>query len=45
MIPLVDVQADGVGGLQVVPQTNNAETQAEIIQRYPWVKGHRTDWV
>jgi len=45
MIPLIDVNKDGVGGLQVVPKTNNTETQAEIIQRYPWVKNDRSDWL
>lgn len=27
MVPLVDVRADGVGGLQIVPCTNNDKTQ------------------
>ena len=45
MIPLVDVKADGIGGLQVLPQTNNAAAQAELIQRYPWVKKNKSDWV
>ena len=30
MVPLVDVRADGVGGLQIVPNTNNDKTQQEI---------------
>ena len=44
MIPLVDVRANRIGGLQVVPQTNNAAAQAELIQRYPWVKINKSDW-
>jgi hypothetical protein len=31
MIPLIDVQEGGPGGLQVVPDTNNDKTQQEII--------------
>lgn len=45
MIPLIEVSADNVGGLQVVPQTNNDATQDEIIKRYPWVKNGKSDWV
>ena len=27
MVPLIDVSKDGVGGLQVVPETNNDKVQ------------------
>lgn len=45
MIPLVDVRADGVGGLQVVPRTNNLATQLELAERYPSTKHSRSDWL
>lgn len=45
MVPLIDVHAEGAGGLQLVPNTNNDQTQNEICERYPWVKNSKSDWV
>ena len=45
MVPLVDVEKDGVGGLMVVPKTNNDQFQEELCERYKQVKGSRCDWV
>jgi hypothetical protein len=45
MIPLVDVRQDGVGGLQVVPCTNNDKTQQELADRYKVTGYNSSDWV
>ena len=45
MVPLIDVSADGAGGLQVVPNTNNDETQMKLTERYPGVKHSALDWL
>jgi ectoine hydroxylase-related dioxygenase (phytanoyl-CoA dioxygenase family) len=45
MIPLVDVRSDGVGGLQIVPRTNNDKTQEELANRYQSVRHSGSDWL
>ena len=44
MVPLLDVEKDGVGGLMVAPNTNNDKFQAELCDRYQ-VKGSKSDWL
>jgi ectoine hydroxylase-related dioxygenase (phytanoyl-CoA dioxygenase family) len=43
MIPLYKV--DEVGGLAVVPDTNNDRTQDELADRYPYTEGTNSDWL
>lgn len=45
MLPLIDVTAEGAGGLQVVPNTNNDICQQDLVERYPGTKGSSSDWV
>jgi hypothetical protein len=45
MVPLVDVRSDGVGGLQVVPRTNNDQTQSELASRYKVAALNDSDWL
>lgn len=44
MIPLIDVRADGAGGLQVVPNTNNDKTQSDLSERYK-CSYNKSDWL
>jgi len=44
MVPLLPVRKE-IGGLQVVPNTNTAEQQAEFVKRYPMTKLDRDDWL
>jgi len=43
MVPLYRV--DEVGGLMVVPNTNNDRTQQELVQRYPSTQSNSSDWL
>jgi hypothetical protein len=45
MVPLIDVKFDGVGGLQIVPSTNNDRVQEELTSRYQFVSFSKSDWV
>jgi hypothetical protein len=45
MIPLKRVRNDEVGGLMVVPYTNNDKSQTEIIERYPQTTYSSGDWL
>lgn len=45
MVPLVDVRSDGVGGLQVVPNTNNDTVQDELASRYKVTGYNNSDWL
>lgn len=45
MVPLVDVRSDGVGGLQVVPSTNNDTVQDELASRYKVTGYNNSDWL
>ena len=45
MVPLVDVRSDGVGGLQVVPNTNNDKVQEELSSRYKVAGYNNSDWL
>lgn len=45
MIPPKRVRKDEVGGLMVVPGSNNEEVQQYLIKRYPNVRLFPSDWV
>ena len=45
MVPLKRVRSDEVGGLMVVPQTNNKQTQQQLVDRYPGTRGYPSDWL
>ena len=45
MVVLVDVVEEGVGGLQVVPNTNNDKTQEELVSRYEGTTFSKSDWL
>ena len=45
MIALKRVRKDEVGGLMVIPDTNNDETQQKLVDRYPQTTNFPSDWV
>ena len=45
MVPLKRVRQDEVGGLQVVPKSNQEEVLEKIIERYPQVTWSSSDWL
>lgn len=45
MVPLKRVRANEVGGLMVVPQTNNDKTQKYLCSKYQYLMDSSSDWV
>ena len=45
MIPLKRVRNNEVGGLMVVPNTNNDKTQKKLTERYPSSAVFPSDWL
>jgi hypothetical protein len=43
MVPLYKV--DEVGGLMVVPNTNNDHVQEQLVDRYPYTESTNSDWL